>query len=501
MRKSLLYRSATVLAGAVIGLVGVAAVAGPASAHTADVTGKTKCVNGKNQVTWTLTNDYKDTTGATVQNLQLPPGEAPVKVGDSNATLQNGTVLLPATRRHVSTVQFTQIVDQAATATISFDAVWSDWTDHNNKATVTLEQDCAPPAPTCVDAKGATFNHTFAVDHVGGTTIINLNDNVTLCEGVKVPVTSVAYYAPKPEFSVPQYVFDTDSGYVSNDQRSLKLWVRTPPCYTQVDSFFGTLDDVIPTITDNGPRYGDTKLGSKGAPGNKSKGPQAWYNGGDKSCTTPASTAVSSCDGTQAINLSNDGKYEETFTVKYGDQVKTVTVGAGKGETVTVPAGAGTVTVSAPNMETQTYNWAAPADCALPTVDVVNTCTDVTVTVTNPEGVIPAEATVAYGDETKKLTVAAGTAEKAVFAAGSATEVTINIVGLKEIKAALKQLVCTTPSTSTTTPVAGGGGGGSPSLPITGAAAGGLAAGAAALLIAGAVLFFVARRRKLKFTA
>ena len=494
LRKPLLFRTATVLAGAVLGLAGLTAFAGPASAHNADVKGAAECVNGKNTVTWTITNDWQDTDGAKVENLKLPAGETPVQVGNPDATLHEGTVLLPATRDSASTVQFTQVVDQADSATLAFDAHWTDYVDSDNSATVKLIQDCQPPAPKCVDADQAKFNHTFVVDKDGATTVINLNDDVNLCEGVSVPVTSVSYYAPKPQFSVPQYLFDKDSGKISNTERTLTLHVDIPPCYTQVDTFFGTEDDIIPTITDNGPRYGDKKLGSKGAPGNRSKGPEAWYNGGDKSCVTPASTAVPSCDGTLAVNLSNDGKYDETFTVKYGDQVKTVEVKPGKGETVTVPAGAGTVTVSAEGMDDQTYTWAAPKDCALPTVDLVNDCKTVTVTVTNPKDVVPAEATVTYGDQTKKLTVAAGSSEKATFDAGTATYATIKIAGLdKEIKAALKKLVCATPTN--------GGGGGSPGLPITGAAGGTIAGVAALLLVVGGVLFFVARRRRVKFTA
>ncbi|WP_433369264.1 LPXTG cell wall anchor domain-containing protein [Actinoplanes sp. CA-142083] len=499
MKKPLL-RAANVLAAAVLGLVGAAAITGPASAHDATVTGETACVAGKNQVTWTIKNDYVDTDGAKVENLKLPAGEAPVQVGKPDAKLQEGTVLLPAfTRDDPRQVQYTQIVDTAEKVTLSFDARWTDnHVDYDNSATVTLKTDCAPPAPECVDAKGATFNHTFVVGKDGADTVINLDNDVTLCEGVEVPVTSVSYYAPKPQFDVPQYLFDKDSGVISNKDRTLKLHVDIPPCYTQVDTFFGTEKDILPSITKDGPRYGDTKLGSKGKPGSLSKGPQAWYNGGDKSCVTPASTSVPSCDGTQAINLSNNGKYDQTFTVKFGDRVSTVTVAAGKGQTVVVPAGAGTVTVSAEGMEDQKYTWTAPKDCALPTATLVNTCTDVTVTVTNPEGVIPAEATVSYGDETKKLTVAAGSSEKATFKAGTATYATIKIAGLeKEIKAALKKLTCSTPTANG----GGGGGEGGPTLPITGAAGGTIAGIAALLLIAGGVLFFVARRRKVKFTA
>lgn len=493
--KSSLHRTAVVLAGAVIGLTGVVAIAGPASAHTTSVTGKALCDdNGKNVVIWTIQNHWG--VDATVEDLSLPPGQTPQNVNADalDKTLHDGSVLLKD-----AVVQYRQVVNPAGFAQLSFVADWPDGhQDKDNSATVRLQRGCHPTTPKCVDAKHAGFNHTFDVNNVGGTTIINLNDDVTLCEGVKVPITSVSYYAPQPKFDVPQYLFDKDSGYLTNDDRSLKLWVRTPPCYTQVDTFFGTEQDIIPTITKGGKLYGASKLGTSLAEVKKahypyySEGVPAWYNGGDRSCVTPASTSVANCDGTQVINLSNDGKYEETFTVKYGDQTKTVTVGAGKGESVNVPADAGTVTVSAEGMEDQTYNWTAPQDCALPAVTIANTCKDVTITVTNPEGVTPAKATVTYGKESKELTVAAGSSEKATFAAGSAAVATIKISGIdKEITAALKKLTCTTP-------VANNGGG---TLPITGAAGGSIAAGAALLLIAGGVFFFVARRRKVRFTA
>jgi LPXTG-motif cell wall-anchored protein len=499
--KSSLHRTAAVLAGAVIGLAGVVAIAGPASAHTAEVTGSTECVNGKNVVTWTLTNDWARGKGARVENLQLPPGGDAIEVaGDQK--LVEGFMLLPARGDVSSTISFAQTVDQAPTATIKFDAVWRDHTDYDNTATVDLKQGCTPPAPKCLSAddlkhqKQPAFTHTFSYDTEkgGATAIIDLTD-VNLCDDVQVPVTEVSYYAPKPQFSVPQYLFDTSSDVLTNTKREIKLWVQLPPCYTQVDTFFGSEKNIIPTITENGPLYGADKLGSPRTKGHLySKGPQAWFNGGSKACVTPASTSVPSCNGTQTINLSNSGKYEETFTVKYGDQVKTVTVGADKGETVDIPAGAGTVTVSAEGMEDQTYTWTAPKDCALPSATLVNTCKDVTVTVSNPEDVTPATATVTYGKETKELTVAAGASEKATFAAGSATYATIKLSGFdKDIEAALKKLTCTTP-------VANNGGGGG-TLPITGTAGGSIAAGAAVLLIAGGVFFFIARRRKVRFTA
>jgi hypothetical protein len=500
--KSSLHRTAAILAGAVIGLAGVVTLAGPASAHTAAVSGSTECVNGQNVVTWTLKNDWQYDSGAKVENLQLPSGGDATEVtsdGSKGAKLEDGFLLLPADGHTSSQVSFTQAVNQADSATISFSAVWSDFHTDGNTATVKLKQDCTPDTtPKCVDAQHADFNHDFKVDQGVASTRIWLN-GPDLCKGVEVPITSVSYYAPKPQFSVPQYLFDKDSGSLSDTQRELNLQVKLPPCYTQADTFFGGLDKIIPTITEGGPVYGAAKLGTSKQDTERagfpyySKGDYAWYNGGDKSCVTPASTSVPSCNGTQTINLSNNGKYEETFTVKYGDQVKDVTVAGGKGATVTVPANAGTVTVSAEGMENQTYNWSAPKDCALPTATIANTCKDVTITVTNPKDVTTATATVSYGKDTKQLTVAAGSSEKVTFAAGSATFATIKISGIdKEIKAALKKLTCTTP-------VGNNSGGGT--LAITGPAGGSIAAGAAVLLIAGGVFFFVARRRKVRFTA
>ncbi|HEY0534976.1 MAG TPA: hypothetical protein VGD29_25620, partial [Actinoplanes sp.] len=157
--KSSLHRTAAVLAGAVIGLTGVVAIAGPASAHTAKVTGESKCVNGDNVVTWTLNNDYQDTSGATVENLQLPPGKDATLVNPAadtptkNLTLQNGTVLLAGNGQDdPSVTQYTQVVDKADSATISFTARWTDDNYHqdNVTATVNLDQGCTPPTKPCI---------------------------------------------------------------------------------------------------------------------------------------------------------------------------------------------------------------------------------------------------------------------------------------------------------------------------------------------------------------
>ncbi|MEU7901910.1 cell wall anchor protein [Actinoplanes sp. NPDC049118] len=494
-----LRRTATVLAGALIGLSGVAFVAAPASAHATKITGVAECdtAAGKHIVTWTLTNDYH--ADATVAALTTTPSAV--------EGLQVGTVIPKAEERYGhrydGELVVKQVVDGNATeATVSFTSRWAvdGHTDENNKGSVTLTGPCAPAETPCVQPDKAKFTHTFGKSEEGWNATVTLDEGIKLCEGE--PVTLVSYFAPKPQFSVPQYAFDDDTDSITNEQRSVKLEVDVPDCNTQVDLFFGDKDDIISEITEGGKRYGDTKLGSGSGLGGRSKGPQGWFNGGSKGCQTPAVEPLSQCDGTISLNLSNNGvtaKYDIDFTVKAGEFSKTVTVKPGKGETVEVPAGSGTVTVSAPGLEDVVYNWAPPADCALPSVVVENDCETVTITVENPEGVTPATAKITYGDSTKTVTVAAGKSEKVSFQIGDAGFATVEFAGLdvEPIKATLADADCESDGGSGS----GGGDSDEPTLPVTGPVAGGIAAGAAVLLIAGGVLFFLARRRKITFTA
>jgi LPXTG-motif cell wall-anchored protein len=486
--KSMLRRTAIVLAGAVIGLGGAAAIAAPASAHTAAITGSSICnpETGKHDVTWTLTNDYD--TDATVENLKLVPGDAPV---NAQGPLKDGVVIPMKSQNVDGVVIFKQSLTDEKTASVSFDAKWPDWTDDNNSATVDLGGPCQPPAKTCVSSDQAKFHHEFTVENGQSVAKVTLDKGIDLCEGE--PVTLVSYYAPRPEFSVPQYEYDYDTGTITTGQPEADLEVDVPDCNTQVDLFFGSPDDIIKEITENGPRYGDKKLGSAHGIGSRSVGKPGAYNGGQKACQNPAVKPLGQCDGTLTLKFSNDGKsaaYPIDFTVKGNDFSKTVTVAPGKGATLDVPAGTGAVVVSYPGHDDQTFTWERPADCALPTVVIKNTCDTVTITVQNPEGVTPATAEITYEDTVKKLTVAPGESEQVTFTPGTAKYATVAFPNLdiKSIKATLKSLDC-------------GGSAGGGGLPVTGAAAGSIAAGAAVLLIAGGVLFFIARRRRVTFTA
>ncbi|GGQ37890.1 LPXTG cell wall anchor domain-containing protein [Couchioplanes azureus] len=488
-----LRRAATVLAGALIGLGGAAVVTAPAGAHASAVSGKAVCdtATGTRTVTWTLTNDYP--TDATVADLATTPTPA------EQATEGNLVIPKSAHGRDGELTVTQQVTGDAREATISFRSIWSadGYVDEHNSARVDLAEPCAPAETPCVEAGEATFHHTFGVTDQGSTATVALDEGVKLCEGE--PVTLVSYFSPTPQFSVPQYEFDHATGTITNEQRSVTLEVSVPDCHTQVDLFFGGEKDVISEITENGPRYGDRKLGGDSGPGARSKGPEGWFNGGEKGCQAPVVEPLPQCDGTIALNLSNNGeisRYAVAFTVSAAGFRKAVTIDAGKGETVTVPAGAGTVTVTAEGMADATYAWQRPEDCELPTVIVENDCETVAITVENPAGVTPVTANVTYGDESETMTVAAGKSEKVSFEASKATYAAIDFPGLdvEPIKATLERLECEN----------GGGGGGKadePTLPLTGPVAGSIAGGAALLLLIGGALFVVARRRKITFTA
>jgi hypothetical protein len=492
-----LRRAATVLAGSLLALTGVAFVAAPASAHDSKVRGSAVCdtATGTRVVTWTLTNDFP--ADATVSKLKSTPTGL-------EKTTDGDPVIPKAEDDHDGVLVLTQKVPGDATeATISFTSLWSvdGYTDGDNSARVGFSEPCAP-VETCVDLAAAKFHHTFAVTEEGSTAKVTLDDGIKLCK--EEPVTLVSYFAPKPQFSFPQYKFDSATGTISNEKRSVDLTVDVPKCNTQVDLFFGGEKDIISEITEKGDRYGDKKLGSQNGLGARSKGPQGWFNGGSKTCQTPKVAALSQCDGTVAVNLSNDGltdKYPIEFTVKAGEFSKTVTVTKGKGETVIVPAGSGSITVSAPGMKDEVYDWTPPADCELPSVVVENDCKTVTVTVTNPEGVQEATARVTYGDDVKDVVVAPGKTEKISFKRGDDKFATIEFLGLdvEPIKATLGDVDCDNGGEG-----GGNGGGGDtdePGLPVTGPVAGSIAGVAVLLLIAGGVFFFIARRRKVTFTA
>lgn len=481
------HRATAALAGVLIGLTTAFVAAAPAAATESTpliaVKGTAECdpAAGQWTVRWTVTNARDQT--ATVEKLATEPAAVP--------GLSNGYVI---PRKLASgkpgQVVFTQVLPGGTpSASVSFTANARE-AKERLADTVTLGT-CAPAETPCTEAADARFHHEFAVSGDRATATVSLDEGVKLCD--PEPVTLVSYFAPRPEFATPQFVFAQQSATLTNDQRRVELAVLLPACHTQVDLFFGDGDDVIEEITEDGPRYGDRKLGSKAGPGARSHGPRGWHNGGSSGCRQPDVASVSQCDGTVDVTLSNTGeisRYPVEFTVTAGDFRRTVTVAPNQGESVRVPAGSGDITVTADGMPAQTIRWERPEDCPPPTVVVRGDCETVTVTVRNPDGVTPATAEVTYADRTGSVTVAAGESAAVTFPAAPANTVTVAFPGLgvEPVEATLETRDCAVPGDG-----AGGG------LPVTGAAAGGIAAGAAVLLAIGAALFLIARRRRTTF--
>ncbi|WP_422738746.1 cell wall anchor protein [Micromonospora sp. WMMD729] len=496
-----LRRPLAILGAAIVGLTGVVAVAAPASAHHTTIKATVDCdrQTGERVITWNVENSERD-KAVTLQRVTAEPATpVTVPVEGAKAVPLQGYVI----KKGGSVQAVQRVPGNTASAKL---VVFGKWKKNGQEATndgsitIPADQSCAP-APKCVELDKAKYSHTF--DGPKGTATVKLDGDLPLCGEGKQYFTLVSYFAPRPQFATPQYVYGTpDSDFVSATQTEITLNVEIPDCHTQVDLIWGDKDQVIDEIVDGGKRYDNKKLGSPGAPGNRSKGPQGWYNGGSKSCTTPASTFASNCDGSVAVSLSNDGKiskYAVEFEVK-GENgfTKKVSVAPGKADTsIVVPAadaGKIEVLVDGKVIENGTYSWTRPEDCPLPAVTTKADCKEFALTVTNPEGGLPVKTTFTYGDKTETRTVAAGASETVTFKAGKAESA---LVTLPDLDLELEAVY--TPEGN----CGGSGGGGEdePGLPVTGAAAGGIAAGAVALLIAGAVLFVIARRRRVTFTA
>lgn len=377
----------------------------------------------------------------------------------------------------------------------------------NPTATPTATATATPPPATCVSADDARYTHTF--DGPKGEATISLV-NGPLCEGQEQEFALVSYLAPSAKFATPQYLFDKSvkkftsvaEGEIGTVAK-LEFKVEVPVCFTQVDFVFGS--EIIDPITDKGDRYGDRKVGSAKGIGARSKGPRAWYNGGEGTCVeAPAVEAKSDCTGKVELVLTNRGNVATTFTVRGGGGfTEDVAVKAGESVNRTLTAEQGKeITVEARGMETWRGGWEKPEDCQEPEVGEPDTsytmdCKELALTVVNPENGISLTSTFTPSvGEPKTVTFAPGTTEVVTFPAaeGLSVVVTGDLESTEPIVWAAPKGGCADGGT-------GGGDGEEGGLPVTGAAAGGIAAGAVALLALGAVLFVIARRRRVRFTA
>lgn len=492
-------RPLAVLGATLLGLTAAVAVsATPASAHATEISATSTCDGhtGERVITWTVVNDMRD-MAATLRQVTTDP-KTDIVVADTPTVALEGVVVLEGASKQA--VQ--RVPGDTKRAELTVFAIWeTDQYSGTYSGSIDLTRDGAcKPAPKCVDASKASYRHTF--DGSRGTATVKLDGDLPLCGEGKQWFTLVSYFAPRPQFATPQYVYGTPaSDWIGGTKTSVDLKVELPDCNTQVDLIWGDQSEVIDPLTDGGKRYGDKKLGSKGAPGNRSKGPQGWYNGGSRSCTNPAAQFTSACDGTVTVALSNDGsisKYPVEFEVR-GENgwSKKVAVEPGKANTDTVvpadSAGKVEVLVDGKVLDKGTYSWQRPKDCALPTIATTADCKTFSLSVTNPEGVLPVKVELTYNGKTETRTVEAGKTEEVTFKAGKdkTAKVVLPDLGLEMEAAYAPEQNCG----------GGGGGGAEPGLPVTGAAAGVMAAVAGALVAAGAVLFVVTRRRRIRFTA
>jgi hypothetical protein len=135
--KKLIAAVSTVFIAVALSIV---AVAGPASAHTATLSGTAVCnaADGSATVTWTIDNDYNELLNVTASNnLASPVGTTVAATGGGSDTTQTFTQTIAA-----------PAAGQTATATVSF--LWSgdNFTQNGTKATSNkVSTDCKVPTP------------------------------------------------------------------------------------------------------------------------------------------------------------------------------------------------------------------------------------------------------------------------------------------------------------------------------------------------------------------
>lgn len=214
----------------------------------------------------------------------------------------------------------------------------------------------ATAADVCVSAKNATYKHTF--NGAAGTATVTAVS--PLCAGEDQPFSLVSYTAPDAAFTVPQFLYDYETKSITSSVRSLTFTVEVPACYTQVDFVFG--NKIFNPL--NSAAYGDRKLGSPGAPGNTSSGPDAWYNGGNRPCAPkPIVSFTSVADGSLKVNLGNGStaNVDAAFTVTAGTGSDFYRVAKNSTTTVKVPPSAASdVVVVDSTFRTKNGKWQRP---------------------------------------------------------------------------------------------------------------------------------------------
>jgi hypothetical protein len=245
---------------------------------------------------------------------------------------------------------------------------------------------------------------------------------MSLCE--PQTLTLVSYYALTASFALPQYVFDLQTQDFTKTTYELNFQVAMPPCFTQSDFVTGTkIDPLVSTL------YGDRKIGSGGAPGNISTGPQAWFNGNGNGtaggvCSNPAATITPECDGSGTVHLSNGSgspfDVEFTWTLNGAaspDSPKKVAANTSYSFTVIASQFPVVVTDNKGTKTTLDWSW-PPTSCAQPTLLVEPDCTSLILKVTNPNSK-KVNATATYNGSSQTKPVEQGNTTIFTFPAGT----------------------------------------------------------------------------------
>jgi LPXTG-motif cell wall-anchored protein len=132
-------RLITLGGAAFVGLAATALLATPASAHAAEITGKSECINGTYTIHWEISNNQLRSGSWDVTLTDVKPAST----GLEGKKIKGG-----------ATLKFDQtgIPGDSTKATLSFTAKWVDnWPDPNNphSGTVRLQGTCKPsPSPS-----------------------------------------------------------------------------------------------------------------------------------------------------------------------------------------------------------------------------------------------------------------------------------------------------------------------------------------------------------------
>jgi len=198
--------------------LGLAAVgAGPASAHTARLTGMANCApaTGTAVVTWTLTNDHPSTATVT---------------GSNNPSIPKGSTVAAKTGKVNGSATFTQNIEAPAAGKLvsaSLTLTWSDKFYGPASGSVTVPSNCTPPPPADVKDATASVATTTATCDVPGTAEFTINNAVWTTE----PSTEAGSHVRTATANAGHQFSDGTATASVPYTIEPKLDATKPPCY------------------------------------------------------------------------------------------------------------------------------------------------------------------------------------------------------------------------------------------------------------------------------